>query len=143
MRKCILALLVLWGALSMSAFQRLGPGSYTSSSVARNQAEEKILTVLQAMAKSGETYLSVPEADGKALWLVTEAVDAQSVVEIGTSTGYSGLWFCLALQSTGGHLTTFEIDHGRAEAARENFEMAHAEKIVTVIEGDATSRLPD
>jgi len=141
MRKRILAAVVLWGALLSSAFQSAGAGSYGSSSLARDQAEDKILAVLETMAKSGGTYLSVPEADGKGLRLLTEAVDAQSVVEIGTSTGYSGLWFCLALRSTGGHLTTFEIDHGRAEAARENFEKAGAEKMVTVIEGDAHKQI--
>ena len=141
MRKCILAFVVFWGTLSMSAFQRSGAGSPGSSSLARNQAEEKILAVLETMTKSGGTYLSVPEADGKALRLLTEAVDAQSVVEIGTSTGYSGLWFCLALRSTGGHLTTFEIDHGRAKTARENFERAGAEKMVTVVEGDAQKQI--
>jgi caffeoyl-CoA O-methyltransferase len=58
-------------------------------------------------------------------------------VEIGTSTGYSGLWFCLALQKTGGHLTTFEIDHERAAKARDYFKEAGVEQLVTIIEGDA------
>jgi predicted O-methyltransferase YrrM len=97
--------------------------------------------MLEAMAKSGGTYLSVPEADGKALRVLAEAAGAQSVVEIGTSTGYSGLWFCLALRDTGGHLTTFEIDHGRAETARENFRKAGVEKMVTVVDGDAHQQI--
>jgi caffeoyl-CoA O-methyltransferase len=59
------------------------------------------------------------------------------VVEIGTSTGYSGLWLCLALQKTNGRLTTFEIDHQRASMAREHFREAGVEKMVTLIEGDA------
>jgi predicted O-methyltransferase YrrM len=62
---------------------------------------------------------------------------AKNVLEIGTSTGYSGLWFCLALQRTGGHLTTFEIDHQRASMAREHFKEAGVEKMVTIVEGDA------
>jgi predicted O-methyltransferase YrrM len=59
------------------------------------------------------------------------------VVEIGTSTGYSGLWFCLGLQRTGGHLTTFEIDHQRATQARQHFKEANADGLVTIVEGDA------
>jgi predicted O-methyltransferase YrrM len=133
----ILGLVILVGAV-LVAFRRPETGSYRSSpSLASNPAVKAILSQLDVMAKTGGTYLSVPEADGKALRLLTEAADAQSVVEIGTSTGYSGLWFCLALRSTGGHLTTFEIDHGRAAAARENFEKAGAGKMVTVVEGDA------
>jgi predicted O-methyltransferase YrrM len=89
------------------------------------------------MVRSHQTYLSVPEQDGKALRLLAEATDAKNVVEIGTSTGYSALWFCLALQKTAGHLTTFEIDRQRAAEARKHFEEAGVEKVVTIIEGDA------
>ena len=105
--------------------------------LANNEMEKKILTVLDEMEKSHQTYLSVPMLDGKALRLLTEVANARSVIEIGTSTGYSGLWFCLALQRTGGHLTTFEIDHSRASEARQHFRQADVEKLVTLIEGDA------
>src|SRR5215470_2948248 len=100
-------------------------------------AEEKILSVLRRMVDTHQTYLNVPAADGRALRLLAEAIGAKNVVEIGTSTGYSGLWFCLAIQRTGGHLTTFEIDHQRAEQARQHFKDANAEGLVTIIEGDA------
>jgi len=55
--------------------------------------------------------------------------------------GYSGLWFCLALQDTGGRLITFEIDPGRAAAARKNFQQAGVESLVTVVEGNAHEKL--
>jgi caffeoyl-CoA O-methyltransferase len=100
-------------------------------------SERRILAVLDGMVKSHQTYLSVPMQDGKALRLLTEAASAKNVVEIGTSTGYSGLWFCLVFQRTGGHLTTFEIDHERAAKAREHFKEAGVEQMVTIIEGDA------
>jgi len=102
-----------------------------------DEAETKILAVLDEMVKAHETYLSVPVKDGRALRLLTEATGARYVVEIGTSTGYSGLWLCLALQKTDGRLTTFEIDHQRATMAREHFKEAGVEKMVIVIEGDA------
>jgi caffeoyl-CoA O-methyltransferase len=105
--------------------------------VAKNASETKVLTVLDEMQSAGKTYLSVGAVEGRMLRLLTEAADAQSVVEIGTSTGYSGLWLCLALQSTGGKLTTFEIDRDRAELARANFRKAGVEHLVTVVEGDA------
>ena len=108
---------------------------YASNS--SDEAETKILAVLDEMVKAHETYLSVPVKDGRALRLLTEATGARYVVEIGTSTGYSGLWLCLALQKTDGRLTTFEIDHQRATMAREHFKEAGVEKMVIVIEGDA------
>ena len=105
--------------------------------VAQTEAERKIVAVLDHMVKFNQTYLSVPSQDGAALRLLAEAADAKNVVEIGTSTGYSGLWFCLALQKAGGHLTTFEIDHERAAMARGHFQDAGVENLVTIVEGDA------
>jgi predicted O-methyltransferase YrrM len=99
--------------------------------------EKRIVAVLDKMLSSHETYLSVPLQDGKALRVLTEASGAKNVVELGTSTGYSGLWFCLALHRTQGHLTTFEIDHERASKAREHFKEAGTEDMVTLVEGDA------
>ncbi len=109
--------------------------------LARNAREKQILAEIGRMAKTHETYLSVPVEDGEALWLVAEAADAKRVAEIGTSTGYSGLWFCLALQATGGHLTSFEINHERATEAREHFKEAGVADLVTVIEGNAHQQI--
>jgi predicted O-methyltransferase YrrM len=104
-------------------------------------AEKRILSVLEEMRAGGRTYLSVPPEDGRALRLLTEAAGAKTVVEIGTSTGYSGLWLCLALQRTGGRLITFELDPGRAAAARKNFQQAGVDSMVTVVEGDAHQKV--
>jgi len=104
---------------------------------ARTEAEKKVLAVMDHMMKFNQTYLSVPPEDGAALRLLAEAANAKNVVEIGTSTGYSGLWFSLALLRTGGHLTTFEIDHERASMARTHFHDAGVENLITLIEGDA------
>jgi len=103
----------------------------------KSAAEKKILAVLDEIVSSHQTYLSVPMQDGRALRFLTQAADAKNVVEIGTSTGYSGLWFCLALQATGGHLTTFELDHQRAVTARRHFHDAGVDNMVTIVEGDA------
>ena len=108
---------------------------------ASRESEKRILSVLEEMRKGGRTYLSVPPEDGRALRLLTEAAGAKTVVEIGTSTGYSGLWFCLALQDTGGRLITFEIDPGRAAAARKNFQQAGVDSLVTVVEGNAHEKI--
>lgn len=119
--------------------QRRGASGPPSSNppLAKTEAEKKILAVLGEMVRSHRTYLSVPMQDGRALRLLTEAAGAKKVVEIGTSTGYSGLWFCLALERTDGHLTTFEIDPQRASMAREHFKKAGVEEIVNIVEGDA------
>jgi len=119
------------------AFLSLITSAALAQSSGAPSGEEKILSVLRRMVDTHQTYLSVPEADGRALRLLVEATGAKNVVEIGTSTGYSGLWFCVALQRTGGHLTTFEIDHQRAAQARQHFKEANADGLVTIVEGDA------
>jgi predicted O-methyltransferase YrrM len=127
-------------ALALVAFtQRRGPRWFDTSNppLAKTEAEKTILAVLDEIVTSHQTYMSVPMQDGRMLRLLTEAVGAKNVVEIGTSTGYSGLWLCLALRSTGGQLTTLEIDRQRAAMAREHFKEAGVEKMVTVVEGDA------
>jgi predicted O-methyltransferase YrrM len=130
---------ILLAAAYVAAAQQSGSGGIIPSDLplAKTKAEKTILAEIDEMAKSHHTYLSVPIQDGMALRLLTEVAGAKNVIEIGTSTGYSGLWFCLALQTTGGHLTTFEIDHQRASMAREHFKSAGVEKIVSVVEGDA------
>src|SRR5690349_484374 len=133
--RCFSAGILVLISLTAVAQQR------TSSTTTPNGTEKKITTVLDEMVRSRQTYLSVPAEDGKALRLLTEAANAKNVVEIGTSTGYSGLWFCLALQATGGHLTTFEIDHDRAEQARQHFKAAGVENLVTIVEGDAHQQI--
>jgi caffeoyl-CoA O-methyltransferase len=105
---------------------------------ARSQDEARILAVLAEMgADEDRRHLSVSEEDGRLLRLLTEAVGARTAVEIGTSTGYSGLWLALALRSTGGRLITHELDPERAREAEENFAKAGVADFITVVVGDA------
>ncbi len=103
-----------------------------------NEEEKKILGVLDEMNQNqGRAMMNVPREDGRLLRLLAESVNAKHVVEIGTSNGYSGIWFCLALRTTGGKLTTHDIDEGRASLARENFKRAGVDKLITLVMGDA------
>ncbi len=121
----------LLAAADDSGFQKRPP-------LPGDEPEKRILKVLDEICTGPNSgIISVPPEDGRILRLLTEAVGARNVVEIGTSNGYASIWFCLALRTTGGKLTTFEIDPGRAAMARENFRRAGVEKFVTVVEGDA------
>jgi predicted O-methyltransferase YrrM len=125
-----------------------GPGSgapgggdqpfFQSSPTSKNEAEKKILTVLDDMDRNQRGgMMNVQIEDGRLLRMLTEAVGAKHVVEIGTSNGYSGIWLSLALQKTGGKLTTHEINAERAALARENFKKAGVDGSITLVEGDA------
>jgi len=102
----------------------------------KDDGEKKILEALDK-ARQGRRYANVSTADGRLLRQLTEAVNAKRVVELGTSTGESGLWFAMALRRTGGHLFTHDIDPGRISVARENFKRAGVENLITIVEGDA------
>jgi len=117
-------------------------GLFSSPVLPKSDREKAILAVLEDMDRNQRPgSLSVPMEDGRILRLLTESSGATNVVEIGTSIGYSSIWFCLALEKTGGKLTTFEIDAGRASQARENFKRAGVDKLVTQVLGDAHEKV--
>jgi caffeoyl-CoA O-methyltransferase len=143
----LLALLVpaplVWLDIGASGQDRVSAQTTETSHL---EKEKRVMAVIDEMRRTGTTYLSVGERAGRMLRLMTEATGAKQVVEIGTSTGYSGLWFCLALQKSDGRLTTFEIDRDRAALAREHFKKAGVDHLVTIIEGNAhqtVTRLKD
>jgi len=104
--------------------------------VPKDNNEKKILSILDDI-RATQSYRNVPPQDGRFFRITAQAMNAKNVVEIGTSTGYSGIWFGMALQKTGGKLTTYEIDAQRAATARANFKRAGMADIITLIEGDA------
>lgn len=111
---------------------------FMARTIPKDDAEKRILAVIEDVGRNQRRgTMIVPEQDGRILRVLTESIGARHVVELGTSVGYSGLWFCLALERTGGRLTTFEIDEGRATRARENFQRAGVLDRVTIVLGDA------
>ena len=66
--------------------------------------------------------MNVPEADGRTLHDIVLKNRYTSALEIGTSTGHSGIWIAWALAKTGGRLTTIDIDQGRYREAVKNFQ---------------------
>src|SRR2546429_3219285 len=81
----------------------------------------------------------VDEQEGALLGLLVRIAGAKRVLELGTATGYSGIW--LLRGTDGGTLTTFEVDHKRAERARANFSDAGLGKQALVLEQEAVAGL--
>ena len=108
-----------------------------SPPLGKSNNEKQILAVLDDLDHNQRSRLTVPAEDARLLRLLTESIDAKHVVELGTANGYSGIWFALALQTTGGKLTTFEIDPQSVKQARENFKRAGVDQFITQVEGDA------
>ena len=119
-----------------------GESMFAARTLALDEAEARILKVLDDLDRNHRRgNMNVPVEDGRLLRLLAESMNAQHIVEIGTSNGYSGLWFLMALQKTGGHLTTFEIDRGRADQAMANFKRAGVDKRVTLVFGNAHEKV--
>src|SRR5664279_4829990 len=98
---------------------------------ARNPAQLKRL--LDEMDERGSQAWSVPRKDGEFLHLMIKATRAKSVLELGTSQGFSAIWMGLALEETGGRLTTIEIDTERHNEARRNVNQAGLSQRITLI----------
>lgn len=112
--------------------------------IPKNDSEKKILAVLEEMTVAQRAQgANVPMDDGRFLRILVESINAQNVVEIGTSNGYSALWMLMGLRSTGGHLTTFEIEASAVRLARQNFKNAGVDAIATVVEGNAHDKVKD
>ena len=81
--------------------------------------------------------LNVPEVDGRTLHDLILEHGYTRALEIGTSTGHSGVWIAWALSQTGGRLTTLESDPGRRETALANFQEAGVAEYIDARLGDA------
>ena len=77
--------------------------------------------------------------EGALLSLLVRIAGAKRVLELGTATGYSGIW--LLRGTDGGTLTTFEMDPARAKRARANFSDAGLGSRALVLEEDAVKGL--
>jgi caffeoyl-CoA O-methyltransferase len=86
--------------------------------------------------------LNVPESDGRVLHNLILTHKYTRALEIGTSTGHSGVWIAWALAKTGGRLITVEIDPGRHQTALANFKEAGLAGYIDARLGDAHTIVP-
>ena len=95
---------------------------------------DRVLARLEKEAHR-ESIPIVDAHEGTLLYLLVKIAGAKRILELGTATGYSGIW--LLRGSEGGSLTTFEMDPNRAERARANFAEAGLAKQAVVLEENA------
>ena len=86
--------------------------------------------------------LNVPENDGRILYDLVIKNGCKRALEIGTSTGHSGIWIAWALSKTGGKLVTVEIDEGRHKEALANFRAAGLADLIDARLADAHQLVP-
>jgi caffeoyl-CoA O-methyltransferase len=89
--------------------------------------------------------MNVPTSDGQALYDIIVKNGYKKALEIGTSTGHSGIWIAWALSKTGGKLITIELDEARHKEALANFKEVGLDKYIDARLGNAhdiTKELP-
>jgi predicted O-methyltransferase YrrM len=86
-----------------------------------------------------------PEA-AELLAVLIRAASARRILEVGTSNGYSTLWLADAVNVTGGHVESLDIDPRRSDQACANIARAGLDGLATcrtVSAAQALSEYPD
>ena len=105
------------------------------------ELDQKVRAFLERHRDSWQD-LNVPASDGQVLHDLILKHKYTRALEIGTSTGHSGVWIAWALAKTGGRLTTIEIDPERHKTAVANFKEAGLDKYIDARLGDAHDIVP-
>ena len=107
-----------------------------------NEIDERVRQFLEN--KRNTWYdMNVSETDGKVLYDLIIKNKYKRALEIGTSTGHSGIWIAWALSKTGGKLITIEINERRHKKALENFKEAGLDKYIDARHADAHQLVPE
>ena len=89
-----------------------------------------------AISERPRRMLNITRDTGKFLAVLVQATNAQRVLEIGTSNGYSTLWLAQAVLRVGGHVTTVELSEYKLEMAARNFERSGLFDVITQQRGE-------
>jgi caffeoyl-CoA O-methyltransferase len=119
----------------------VGAGAELPGQSASSDLDSQVRAFLQKHAHSWQD-LNIPAADGQSMYDIIIQHKYRRALEIGTSTGHSGVWIAWALSKTGGKLITIEIDQGRHKEALENFREAGLSKYIDARLGDAHQLVP-
>ena len=93
--------------------------------------------ILKELEKTQKQFWNISRTTAEFLYNLIVDSKSQSVIEIGTSNGYSGIWLGKALKKTGGKLTTIEFYDKRLDIAKENFKKCGVADIIDARKGDA------
>jgi predicted O-methyltransferase YrrM len=85
--------------------------------------------------------LNITRDTGEFLSVLVRAVNAQRVLEIGTSNGYSTLWLAFAAKAVKGHVTTVELSDFKLALAAKNFERSGLAPFISQVHGEAGALL--
>ena len=103
--------------------------------------DESFAAALAESDKAGLPAIQVSPPQGRLLELLARALQARTILEIGTLGGYSTLWLARGL-APGGRIVTLEVDPKHAAVAKRNFERAGRSGVIELKLGSARETLP-
>ncbi len=101
-------------------------------------SRESRTRLIDSFARTG---MDTTPGDAMLLQILVESARAQRGVEVGSNKGFGAIHMGIAMERTGGHLFTLEIDPELVRQCRANLAAAGLEKTVTCVEGDALKTL--
>ncbi len=112
-------------------------------------AREKLLDELDAYGRAHDAQQAdrllrlrnVEPETGAMLAVLVRACGARSLLELGTSNGYSTVWLGDAAADSGGRLLSVDVDPERTAQARETIARARLEQTVALRSEDAAQTL--
>ena len=106
------------------------------------EIDKKVKKFLQDKKNSWKED-NVYGVDGQQLYDLIIENNCTKALEVGTSTGRSGIWIAWALSKTGGKLITVEIDKERYKEAVNNFKEAGVSEFIDARLADAHELVPE
>jgi predicted O-methyltransferase YrrM len=103
---------------------------------------ENYQSILKRLEKTAKQYTNIAPENGQFLSILIRSIQAQNVLEVGTSNGYSTIWLAAALKETGGKLITLEFDPKRAAEAQAHLKEVNLDDIVEIRVGNALDEIP-
>ena len=111
-----------------------------------------LLALLEKLAVFGEDndaretarprrMLNITRDTGRLLWILVCATRATRILEVGTSDAFSTIWLADAARTTGGRVTTLEVNPDKIALARANLASAGLADVVEIVEGPAAETL--
>ena len=102
---------------------------------------ESLIDELDRLGKTRDDAWQVPRVEGELLHHIALASNAKLIVEVGTSYGFSALFWARALAQTNGHLHTIDRDPKKFESSKQTFARAGVAHLITNHLGDGAQTL--
>ena len=91
----------------------------------------------QVNIPSDERILAITKETGELFNMLIRLKNAKNILEVGMSAGYSTIWCAEAVVENGGKIITIEQNPKKIKRAKENFQEANVDGIITIQEGFA------